>query len=287
MRPFCIKCKLSSRSGSNFVLFGRFYRTSDSRWIQRFRCRACKSSFSRATHSACFRQKKRNKNGLLRKLLCSGVSQRRSARILSLHRVTVARKFSFLSFEAEFELRRDNLRKPKATVVEFDDLETFEHTKYKPLSVTLAVEFRTRRILGVEVSEMPAKGMLVKAARKYGQRLDRRSEGRKRLFRRIQDLVEHGALIKSDSNPHYVADVARFFPGAAHKRYPGRRGSLGGQGELKKVRFDPLFSLNHTCAKLRADVNRLFRRTWCTTKRKERLYSHLVLYANYHNQNLS
>jgi len=237
--------------------------------------------------NACFRQKKRHKNGILRKLLCSGVSQRRAARILSIHRVTVARKLGFLAIEAVFEFRRDNLNRPRAKIIEFDDLETFEHTKCKPISVTLAVEFKTRRILGIEVSGMPAKGMLVKKARKYGPRRDERRAARERLFGRIKDLVEPGALIKSDSNPHYVPSVAKHFPDSVHKRYEGKRGSLGGQGELKKVRFDPLFSLNHTCAKLRADVNRLFRRTWCTTKRKDCLFAHLILYANYHNQNLA
>lgn len=34
---------------------------------------------------------------------------------------------------------------------------------------------------------------------------------------------------------------------------------------------------------LRANVNRLFRKTWCTTKRADRLYAHLILYAHFHN----
>lgn len=205
---------------------------------------------------------------------------------MCLSRTTVERKFLFMGLESEFNFRRDNLQHSKAKVVEFDDLETFEHTKCKPLSITLAVESGTRRILGIEVSEMPAKGLLVTKARKYGPRADERAEGRRRLFRRIQDLVEEGAEIKSDSNPHYPEDVRKYFPGSKHKQFLGKRGSLGGQGELKKVRFDPLFSLNHTCAKLRADINRLFRRTWCTTKRKDRLYTHLMIYAHYHNQHL-
>jgi transposase-like protein len=287
MSPYCIKCKANDRSGSDFIRFGTFYRSSDSQTVQRYRCKACKSSFSNATHNPCYRQKKRQKNALLKKLLCSGVSQRRAARILHLHRTTVVRKFHFLYLEAEFELRRGNLERPRARIVEFDDLETHEHTKCKPLSVTLAVVFEERRILGVEVSEMPASGMLVKRAKKYGPRLDRRQEGRERLFRRIKDLVEPRALFKSDSNPQYPQLVKKHFPEAMHKRYLGKRGSIGGQGELKKLRFDPLFSLNHTCAKLRADMNRLFRRTWCTTKKKECLYRHLVLYASYHNQHLA
>jgi hypothetical protein len=74
------------------------------------------------------------------------------------------------------------------------------------------------------------------------------------------------------------------FPGAEHARHLGGRGCITGQGELKKLRFDPLFSLNHTCAMLRANINRLFRRTWCTTKKKERLEQHLWVYMDFHNR---
>jgi len=187
--------------------------------------------------------------------------------------------------KAEFHERNANFEKSK--VIEFDDLETFEHTKCKPISVTLAVEFKTRRILGIEIGSMPASGLLADRARKkYGYRADERRAARRRLFRKIQSQVDPFAEIKSDSNPHYESVVKEFFPYATHKRYLGKRGSVGGQGELKKVKFDPLFSLNHTCAKMRADINRLIRKTWCTTKSQGELYRHLMLFANYHNKNL-
>ncbi len=148
------------------------------------------------------------------------------------------------------------------------------------------MEFKTRRILGLEVSRMAAKGLLTKLAEKYGPRLDDRSEGRQRLFETLKDIISERVEIKSDSNPHYIKDVATTFPSAKHLRYLGKRGAITGQGELKKGGFDPLFSLNHTCAMLRANVNRLFRKTWCTTKRADRLYAHLILYAQYHNEHL-
>ena len=50
--------------------------------------------------------------------------------------------------------------------------------------------------------------------------------------------------------------------------------------------FDPLFALNHTAAMFRANVNRLIRRTWCTTKKRERLADHLTLYMAHHNLKL-
>lgn len=268
------------------VRFGSYFRTSDSKLIQRFRCTLCGSTYSAATFHPCYRQKKRHKNEILRRFFANAGSQRGAARMFCLNRNTVARKFRFLGATSKMKFHLNNDRMPKAAVIEFDDLETFEHTKCKPISVTLAVESGSRRILGIEASSMPAKGLLVKRARKYGPRADERPLGRRRLFERIGPLIVEGAVVKSDSNPHYVEDVKRHFPSSLHRRYLGKRGSIGGQGELKKVKFDPLFSLNHTCAMLRAHVNRLFRKTWNTTKDIDRLQDHLMIYAAYHNENL-
>lgn len=167
---------------------------------------------------------------------------------------------------------------------EFDDLETFEHSKLKPLSVTIAVETGSRKILGFRVAQMPAKGLLAKKSlKKYGRIRDERKFARKALFNDIQLLVDPCCHIKSDENPHYKDDVRRFFPNAKHSIYKGRRGCVVGQGELKGGGFDPLFSLNHTYAMFRANVSRLFRRTWNTTKKRQRLALHLSLYVFYHN----
>jgi transposase-like protein len=286
MRPNCPYCNQSLKR-PKVIRAGRFRRKSDGRWIQRFRCLECFKGFSYATKHPCVNQNKRQLNHTLWELFCSGVSQRRAARVLHLSRTTVVRKLLFLSSQATLKLAQMNSKATPAEMVEFDDLETFEHTKYKPLSITLAVESKTRRILGFTVSKMPAKGLLAKRAlEKYGPRPDERTKGRAQLFRQISPFVLAGAVIKSDENPHYPQSVIKYFPHACHVRYPGQRGSIVGQGELKKIRFDPLFALNHTCAMLRANVNRLFRRTWCTTKKPERLAAHLALYALYHNQSL-
>jgi hypothetical protein len=144
------------------------------------------------------------------------------------------------------------------------------------------------RILGFGVASMPANGPLArKAMKRYGPRADDRSKSRKLLLATLKGLTSTQELIiKSDQNPHYVEDVKHFFKDVPHIRFKSRRGSSTGQGELKKVGFDPLFSLNHTCAKLRADMNRLLRRTWSTTKSIEGLRMHLAIVSLYHNQAL-
>jgi hypothetical protein len=149
------------------------------------------------------------------------------------------------------------------------------------------VEEKTRWIVGFEVASMPAKGLLAKRAlKKYGYRIDERASARAKLFKRIRRYTVPGVVMKSDLNPHYVQDVKRFFPGSLHLGFKGRKGAIVGQGELKKVGFDPLFSLNHTCAVSRYRMSRLIRKTWCTSKKKDRIGLHFALMSLYHNLNL-
>jgi transposase-like protein len=286
--PSCTNRKESlAERRTKVIRFGKFYRRSDGHWVQRFRCLSCKKSFSHATFHPCYRQNKRHLNDFLRRLLCSCVSQRRAAKLLNISRTTVVRKLLFLSRHSELQLKALHAAKPAVEIMEFDDLETFEHTKLKPLSVILAVEQKTRRILGFEVARMPAKGLLARISRaKYGKRKDERKQARDRLLTKIKPLVAAQALIKSDESFHYPLDVKRFFPLAQHQTFKGRRTCVVGQGELKRIGFDPIFSINHTFAMLRANINRLARRTWCTTKKPERLRAHILLYALYHNQSL-
>ena len=282
MERTCPHCK-----GERTKAHGRYRRLSDGARVARVRCLNCRRTFSEASRDVCFAQKKRHVNHPLWMLLVSGVSLRRVSKILRISRTTGARKLLFLGRVAKRELRESLQHQPKLECVEFDDMETFERSKCKPLSISLAVESGTRRILGFEVSQMPANGPLAKVAKqRYGPRPDQRLIGRKRLLRFVRKLSKRSVTIKSDENPHYPPLIRELFPHAEHLRYKGRRGCVVGQGELKRGGFDPLFSLNHTAAMFRANVNRLFRRTWCTTKKREALTAHLALYSVYHNQNL-
>lgn len=219
-------------------------------------------------------------------LLCSGVSQRRAAMILNIHRITVARKFRFLALDAKTQNLKylSELRKSKITHLQFDEMETSEHSKLKPLSILVAVNPKNRKILFAEVAQMPAKGLLAQKARaKYGLRQDFRPQKMEEIFIQLQHVTKWNVDILSDKNPRYRQKVIKYFNPKFYAQTKGRRGCVIGQGELKGGGFDPLFSLNHNCAMIRANLNRLFRRTWCTTKKASELQRHLDLYLYYHN----
>jgi hypothetical protein len=265
---------------------GSFYRKHDRRFITRYYCRNCGQHFSSSTHSSDYRQKRPSINSKVVELFASSMSQRRMALYLKANPKTIVRKFRLMALRARnaHETRLLQLRKIPILEVQFDDLETFEHTKCKPLSVALAVEKKSREILHFEVSRMPARGPLAAISRKkYGYRMDERTQGWNRMFESLKQILHPNATVESDQNPHYPRFINKHLRSALHIRHPGARGAITGQGELKKLKFDPLFSLNHTCAMLRANLNRLVRRTWATTKKPEGLIDHLWLYLWFHN----
>ena len=281
-------CQTSS-SQSKIRSDGFYFRKSDSRQIQRFRCSLCGKRFSSATHSLAYYQKKRRVNFPLFKLLASGVSMRRCAKILNIHRITVKRKLHFLAQKARLDQARllRLLQSDRVLEMQFDDLITSHHSKLKPLSISAAVDANRRYILGAEVSVIPAFGHLAELSRKkYGRRKSQHKKGLQKLFGSIQNCIDQNALIKSDEHKTYSEFVSRHFPKATYQRYKGGRGCVVGQGELKKLHYDPLFALNHSFAMMRANINRLFRRTWCTTKDPQMLKNHLDIYISYHNNYL-
>ena len=267
---------------NNAKKYGTYRRKSDSRVIQRFFCKSCGKTYSLALQDPAYNHKKRRVNYLLKQLLASCISLRRAALILGVTRRTVARKLIYLGNLCQRK-QSDFLKlyHGKINSIQFDELQTIEHTKCKPLSIAVAVCAEHRKILGVEVSSMPATGRLAAISRrKYGYRPDHRRKGLKRLFESISKTLASDVTIGSDEHPFYASLIKHYFPQAIYHQSESVRSVVTGQGELKKKARDPLFSINHTLAMFRANINRLIRKTWCTTKDSARLMDHLAIYVS-------
>ena len=277
---FCPHCQ-----SGDFKRHGFFKRKDDARRIQRFYCKACQRTFSRAGFSLLYRHWHRRRNEMIRKLLSVGNTQRDIAYVLKIDKDTVARRLVILGKAARIRMLREREKAPLADCVQFDELISFEHTKMKPLSIAVISDADRWRILDVQVSTLPASGLLAKKAReKYGFRPDTSETGRTRMMARSVSSIHAKARVSTDKHAAYPALIKRFLPKATHIRHLGAKGAVVGQGELKQLGFDPLFCINHQFASHRAGLSRLARRTWCTTKNVERLKDHLMIYLDYYNR---
>ena len=278
-------CPLHGKMARN----GSYFRESDSKYIERWRCLKCGKTTSQATGTLCFGQNKRRLNFRIFVLLASGVSQRRIAFILGIDKNTVAAKLKFLGIDSKKknDLSLQKIAPQSIQYIQLDEMETFEHTKLKPLSIAVAVCPKTRLILGAEVSIMPARGpMASKSVKKYGKRPDGRKVAMKQVLENLKPVLSLDTEITSDKNPKYPKWIKDTCSSWKHKRVKGRKPCHIGQGELKEGVYDPLFYLNHTCAMIRDSVKRLARKNWCTTKKLENLQLHLEIYRLFHNTHL-
>ncbi len=240
----------------------------------------CLKQFSTRTLSLTYKQKRPDLNRLIFNFLVSGVSMRRTALKLNCHYETVYRKFLWL---AQLAQNTHALTEFSFNELQFDEMESIEHTKLKPLTIALAVTDQYK-ILGVQVGTLPAKGILSKIAfNKYGPRENQSEIVTTQLLEGIRaKSYKSDFIIKSDQKPIYSKIVKKVFPEKVHLSFNSglnkeKRRELK-YTKLEKAIFDPLFATNQRMAKFRDHIKRLTRRSWCTTKIKENLEKHIYLY---------
>ena len=260
-----------------------FYFVRHSRvFIRRYFCKDCLKSFSGKTLCPTYRQKKPYLNPQIFKLLVSGNTQRGVARLLKCSKNTVNLKFLWLSL---YHYKDQNLK--PSLHLQIDEMESIEHTKLKPIAIPLCVD-EHYQILSIKTGSIKAKGHLARISeRKYGIREDQRVMALRDLLKDLK--AKHTPLsITTDAHPLYPKLIKEYFPNTEHIQIISRE-KVKKQKELlftkeRKLIFDPMFALNQRCAKLRADIRRLTRRSWCTTKKIENLQRHLELYQSFNNQ---
>lgn len=278
---FCVNkaCTFHTKTGGIFVRIGYFKIKCTNTLIRRYRCKNCLKSFSSRTLKPDYCHKKPHLNDIFRKLLCEGVTLRGASRALKMTYRNTYLKFLWLGRQAQIEKQALSCN---ANIIYFDEMETIEHTKCKPLSIALMVS-EEYKILEARVAKMPAKGKLSKFSnRKYGKREDDREGALKTAFTSLCSKLENTPkLIKSDAKPSYRKHVNKHFPSVEYQIHcrvnKEHQQSRLHEKKYKKM-FDPMFALNQRCAKLRADIKRLARRSWVTTKKPENLQLHLDIY---------
>lgn len=250
---------------------------------RRYQCKHCLCTFSNQTFHNTYYHRRPDLNEKVFLLIVSGNTQQRTAELLDCSPTTVARKLQWLAL-----YKTDQSFKQNSEHIQIDEMESIEHTKLKPLTIPICVS-DSYKILGLSVGKIPAKGHLAELSkRKYGARENERENALHELLANLRDHLRINPLtITTDSHPVYPRLIKEYFPEAAHRTVLARhlkekKRELIHHKVTKKV-FDPLFALNQRCAKIRSDVRRMTRRSWCTTKKIENLKKHLLLYQIYNN----
>lgn len=269
--------------------WGRYRRKCDGRHAQRFRCSACRRTFSAQAFRLDYRLRLPRLHLALWPLLISKVTHRQAARTLGCRRHTVAHRVELLGRHCrEFHMAR--LRRLAAAgghpgPWQLDELETYEtDRRLQPLTVPVLIHQRSYFVVGIEVAPLPCRGGLGARDRKRKRQREsslgiRRSGSRAAVERCL-------TLLRPVAGRHFpivCTDRKRSYPGSLRRVLGGFHGHACTHSTRRRDRSNPLFPINHTLAQLRDGVSRLVRRTWAGSKRATWLERHLWIWVCWRN----
>ena len=240
--------------------------------IRQYQCKACKHRFSCNSLKTSKLQKRPDLNSKIAELYCEGNTLRGMARILKVNYKTVDRKFKYMANLARVQHLKAMESKDIVTkYVQLDEMQTFEHTRRRPLGIQLSIRPKTGQILAAKVCRIPITALTLSPQKKaaYNQNTTRKQGMAAMLIETAKALHDGYSVVSCDGGTEII--------------------------HLSKIICDKsliethvndyagMWRLNHTCAKLRHHVSRLARKTWATTKKMDRLQKHLDLFIAYQN----
>ena len=99
---------------------------------------------------------------------------------------------------------------------------------------------------------------------------------------RREALLEASGFLRSDRPPLFVCDGLRAYPPLI-RQVIGPHALVESNARDEGDPHDPLFRLNHVCAKIRSDLACMARDTWTTTKKVKCLQDRLDIYIAWNN----
>lgn len=296
----CPACK-----SKDYYKNGHYHIKRMNRYYPKYKCKQCGKYFS-------FRNDRDQNNFYKRELLLDiflNYTSHQSIRRMALNfrekhgvgsKNTIARYVDYLGAKArEHHERMLKAGKLNTAIVQFDEMEHYINSKYEMVSIVVAVCGTTGRVIALESCEIKCKGKL--GATPNGKfinktRTDKRDVAFKETFRKMRGVFRTpNIIIVSDAKPAYRLVIKKEFGppyNLTHQQEMSRgkntpRSTLAfkkatGATPQEKV-DDPLFWLNHLCAELRYNVNRLDRKSWNTSKSIEKLQNHLYIFIARHN----
>lgn len=264
----CPKC-----FSENYSKKGWLKNKKETKPIRQYQCKVCKTRFSVNSLKDTFKQHKPQLNDMIMTLYCEGNTLRGMARILKISYQTVVKKWRFMADKAR--LRHEVALQHGEIItkyIQFDQMETYEHTKKKPLGIALSIRPKTGQILSAQVCRIPIRALTLskQKAVEYNKQSNRKEAFYKMLSDTKHCLDKGYSVLSCDGEREAISMAKLMCPDSLIETHVND--------------YAGMWRLNHTCAKLRHHISRLKRKTWATTKSKDYLQMHLDLFIAYQNK---
>ncbi len=252
--------------------------------VQRFHCLDCGRTFSEQTFRQDYRDRRPELNIRLYESLVSSTGYRQSARILHMSARGALRKARKIERQAGWLHENLSAKLPGGRTYAFDELETFEHSKLRPVTMPVVVECASWFLVAhgvAPIRRLAQQGSERRQAQdeleaEEGIREDDSRECVHEVFARVDRRLNGGKLrVHTDQKSTYGPILSEIFG--------DRVRHVTTSGKAKRDPSNPLFPINITLAMCRDNLGRLRRRTWLVSKKREYLRTHMQMFTVYRN----
>ena len=237
---------------------------------QKYQCKDCKKIFTKRTGTPNYRKRKQHLRDQITRRYCEKQSLRGLSRTMNASYPTIVKYFRE---NAELARQANKKRLGKGLVtsyVQFDQLETYEHTKRKPVGIQISIRWKTGEIVSAKVGYISIRALSV--SKEYSENWNVKARKSYHTLSMILDtkkaLNKNASTITCDKEKSQLNLLQDF----CHEDFITIAPS-----SAENKRIDRVFR------RIRNDVSRLNRKTICTTKDINQLQNHLDLYTEYHN----
>ena len=240
--------------------------------VPRFRCKTCRTGFSRQTFRADFKDHRPDLNPKVFELLASGLGLRQTARILKISRRCLELKARKIGWHLRWLSRTVSGSIEGHAIFVFDEMETFEQCRRtKPLTLPVLVEHESMFIVGASSAPKRAGGSMPMRRKKLIARREAmegpRRNGGPWCIRKVLRAGKN--LLQPDTSVELVSDKKSNYKKIARAVFAGHELKVRqySSKQARNVR-NPLFRINLTNAMARDLNGRLRRRSWLASKRR-------------------
>ena len=238
---------------------------------QRFKCLDCVKTFTNKTFTINWRKRKQHLREKITDNYCERMSLRGIARTLKIDIKMVVKYFRENAEVAKQANKKRIKTKDLMTFyVEFDQMETFEHTKRKPVGIQVSIRHKTGEIVSAKAGYIPIRALAV--SKEYSTEWNRKARNSTHILRMLNETKEalnrKGSLVTCDREKKQGKIAQEIYTDPFITIQPNSK---------EHKRIDRVFR------RMRQDLSCLGRRTLSTTKDIKQLQKHLDLYVDYNN----
>ena len=237
---------------------------------QIYECCSCKKRHTKRTGTINYRKRKQHLREQITNRYCEKQSLRGLARTINASYPTVVKYFRE-NAELAREANKKRIGKDLLTsYVQFDQLETYEHSKKKPVGIQISIRPKTNEVISAKVGYIPIRALTVSKqhSKEWNVKARKSQHTLAMILETKKALNKNGATITCDKERGQVSLLKDF----CHEDFITLAPS---SQENKKI--DRVFR------RMRNDISRLNRKTICTTKDIKQLQNHIDLWTEYHN----